>query len=94
MISYEALIRFAKTLDGQTLHTDTRHKEFQLHVSNNGLTYTPLSTGRSRSHPEKWVRRILDRYNQIGSLRPGDYQDLTVNASYLLTIIARLERSS
>lgn len=94
MVSYETLIRFAKTLDGQTLHTDARGKEFRLHVIENGLTYTPSSTGRLRNDPEMVVCRVLDRYNQTGSLRPGDYQDLTMNASYLLVIIARLQRGS
>ena len=34
------------------------------------------------------TERFVERYNQIGSPRPGDYAKVTRNASYLLALIA------
>jgi hypothetical protein len=86
-VTLEALKTFAAGLDGQTLVTRFRKKRFSLSVSDRGFEYTPEHSGKPRMQEWKWIERILERYNEKPSLHPADYKDLTVNASYVLTII-------
>lgn len=71
-------LRF-KTLSG---------KEFFAESMVDGIRYIPKSTGKPREHPFKYLNRVVNRFNQTGSFRPGDYVDLTVNASYTLPLIS------
>ena len=41
-----------------------------------------------RPDHERSVRKVLDRYNRTRALRPGKYADISVNASYLMCLIA------
>ena len=49
--------------------------------------FTPVSTGLGRSDGRRAAERWLARYNETGSLRPGDYADVTRNASYFIGLI-------
>jgi hypothetical protein len=88
-IELDALRAFAKTLEGQTLTTRAQRKPFQVRVAKTGLEYTPASTGKPRPQGYRFVQRFLDRYAETGSLHPGDYHDISVNASYLTALIER-----
>jgi hypothetical protein len=51
------------------------------------LVFTPSSSGVGQSDGRKAAERFLERYNATGSLRPGDYSDITRNASYLVGLL-------
>ena len=79
-----------REFDGRVLTTQARSQPFRFRILPDALEFTPESTGEPR--PERWnqVAGVLDRFNQTGSLRPGNYQDVTRNASYLLALLARI----
>jgi len=60
---------------------------FTLRVLPKGLEYKPEFTLKERLHTHKFMQRILDRYLKSGSLRPGDYSDISKNASYFLAVV-------
>jgi hypothetical protein len=86
-VTLDALKTFGEGLDGKTLVTRFRKRRFSLSVSDRGFEYSPEHSGKPRMQECKWIERILERYNEKPSLHPADYKDLTVNASYVLTII-------
>lgn len=61
-----------------------------LRVHEGGLEYIPESTGIAR--PDTWQRieKVLDRFNETGSLKPGDYHDITHHSSYVLATLKHL----
>ena len=88
-VELDSLRAFARTLEGQTLTTRAQKKPFLIRVRETGLEYTPLSTGEPRLEPDKFVQRFLARYAETGSLRLAEYQNISVNASYLTALIER-----
>ena len=86
-ITADALMRFARTLDGQVLTTSARGVPFTVSVAGGRLEFTPASTGKSRPASPASLDRVLQQFAATGSTSPGDYQQLTVNASYILTLI-------
>ena len=85
-LSYEALLALARRFEGQTLETVTG-KKFTVGVYLDCPFFTPASSGRGQSDGRKAAERFLGRYNEIGSLHPGDYADVTRNASYFVGLI-------
>jgi len=79
---------FIKRTGKRRFKTPSRGSEFFAEPTEDGIRYIPSSTGKPREHPIKYLNRIVNRFNQTGSFRPGDYVDLTVNASYTLTLIS------
>ena len=69
-----------------TLKTVTG-KRFRVGIYMDVPFFTPESTGRGQSDGRKAAERFLARFNQTGSLRPGDYARLTRNASYFVGLI-------
>lgn len=57
-------------------------------VAAEGLAYNILSSGKIRRSPRKYLERVLQRYRTTESLRPIDYQNITLNASYTLALVA------
>ncbi len=94
-IDFTDLIAFCKKMEGETLNTLYQKKPFVLSkVESEKLTYIPLSKKQiKRTQDRDFIESILDRYELTGSLRPGDYIDLTVNASYILPLINLYLRS-
>lgn len=88
-MDFRDFLAFVKTLDGKTLTTMAQGKEFEVSVLDHGLEYTPRSTGKPRPHGFKFLERILERYTERGSLHPGDYTDISKNASYALVLIEK-----
>lgn len=44
-----------------------------------------------QSDGRKAAERFLERYNETGSLRPGDYSKVTRNASYYVGLLAHAD---
>jgi hypothetical protein len=88
-IEPSALIAFARTLSGETLATAQRGARFTIQVAGDGLTVTPASSGAARPITQAELERVLDQFAASGSFAPGNYLQVSVNSSYLLTIIQR-----
>jgi hypothetical protein len=79
---------FCKSLEGQTLPTKGGNAKFVLSsVKNDCLYYNVVSTNKERHSNRKWIERVLNHYALTGSLRPVDYVDVTINASYTLKLM-------
>ena len=87
-MTYEELLALARRSEGKTLETVTG-KKFRVGVYLDCPFFTPASSGRGQSDGRKAAERFLARYNEIGSLRPGDYAEVTRNASYFIGLIRR-----
>ena len=87
-MTYEDLLALAKRFDGERLETVTG-KGFTVGLYLDCPFFTPESSGYGQSDGRKAAERFLQRYNEIGSLRPGDYADVTRNASYYVALVAR-----
>jgi hypothetical protein len=90
MITYEAVKRLAESLEGEPIQTSRRKADVTVEVYGDGLIFTPASTKQPRPQSRKGIEQVLNRFNETQSLAPVDYQDITVNASYILTLIERL----
>lgn len=85
-MTYEELLALARRCEGRTLETVTgRH--FTVGVYMDCPFFTPTSTGVGRSDGRKAAERFVQTFNEIGSLRPGDYATVTRNASYLVALV-------
>jgi len=87
-VTYEELLARARRYEGQTLETVTG-KPFTVGIYLDCPFFTPASSGYGQSDGRKAAERFLARYNEIGSLRPGDYADVTRNASYYIGLLLR-----
>ncbi len=85
-MTYEELLDLARRNEGRTLKTPTG-KRFTVGTYLDCPFFTPVSTGLGRSDGRRAAERWLARYNETGSLRPGDYADVTRNASYFIGLI-------
>ena len=85
-MTYDELLALARQLEGRTLETVTG-RCFTVGTYLDSPVFTPASSGIGQSDGRKAAERFLDRYNRSGSLRPGDYADVTRNASYFIGMI-------
>ena len=86
-MTYEDLKELARRSQGKRLETVTG-KEFTVGIARTGeVFFTPASSGFGQSDGRKAAERFLARYNETGSLRPGDYADVTRNASYFVGLL-------
>ena len=86
-MTYDELLALAGRLEDQPLTTVTG-RTFTVGIYLDSLVFTPTSSGRGQSDGRKAAERFLARFNETGSLRPGDYADVSRNASYLVGLIA------
>ena len=85
-MTYDELLTLARRCDGKTLETVTGRK-FTVGIYLDCPFFTPATTGNGQSDGRKAAERFLARYNASGSLRPGDYADVTRNASYYIGML-------
>ena len=86
-IEQKELFNFVKTIDGELLTTSARKKQVQVQVVENDLFFTPISSGKLRKESSENIARVVERYNEIKSLQPKDYHDITFNSVYILRLI-------
>jgi hypothetical protein len=89
-MTYEELLALARSLDGERLETVTG-KAFTVGIAKECPFFTPASSGWGQSDGRKAAERFLERHNETRSLRPGDYADVTRNASYFIGMLMRAE---
>lgn len=88
-MTYDELLELARRLQGETLETVTG-RAFTVGIARTGeVFFTPASSGYGQSDGRRAGERFLERYNATGSLRPGDYADVTRNASYFIGMLLR-----
>ena len=88
-MTYEDLEDLARRRQGERLETVTG-KAFTVGIARTGeIFFTPASSGYGQSDGRKAAERFLQRYNEIGSMRPGDYAGVTRNASYFIGLLRR-----
>jgi hypothetical protein len=79
---------FCKGKQKQSLSTIGGKSSFELSSveENERLVFT-VSTRKQRSSGRNYIQKVLDHYAMTGSLEPGDYISITMNASYILRLI-------
>ena len=85
-LTYDLLLMLARAAEGQTLET-VRGKKFKVGISRDEIFFTPASSGWGQADGRKAAERFVERYNETGSLRPGEYGAVTRNASYLVGLL-------
>ena len=85
-VTYDELVEIARQFEGQTLATVTGRR-FKVGISPRELFFTPESSGYGQSDGRRAHERFVERYNETGSLRPGDYSKVSRNASYLIGLL-------
>lgn len=85
-MTYDDLLALARRLNDRPL-TTVMGREFTVGIYLDSLVFTPVSSGIGQSDGRKAAERFLERYNATGSLRPGDYADVSRNASYLVGLL-------
>jgi hypothetical protein len=85
-LTLEGLIAIARRFEGKTL-TTVSGKRFSVGMYMDFPFFIPESTGRGQSDGRPPAQRFVDRYNEIHSLRPGDYSKVTRNASYYVALL-------
>jgi hypothetical protein len=80
-MTYREMLELARRYEDRPLTTATG-KEFTVGVYLDCPFFTPQS-----SDGRKAAERFLERFNRTGSLRPGDYADVTRNASYFVGLL-------
>ena len=85
-MTYDDLLELARRLEGRTLKT-VSGKEFRTAVYLDSVVFIPFSSGLGQSDGRKAGERFVGRYNEMGSLRPSDYADVTRNASYYIGML-------
>jgi hypothetical protein len=92
-MTYRELLELARRCEGHDLLTVTG-RPFRVGIYLDCPFFTPASSGRGQSDGRKAAEAFLARYNETGSLRPGDYADVTRNASYFVGLLLERERGN
>lgn len=85
-MTYDDLLELARRYEGQPLTTVTG-TTFFVGVYLDCPFFTPTSSGLGRSEGRKATEAFVARYNESGSLRPGDYARVSRDASYLIGLL-------
>lgn len=85
-LTYKDLLALARRFEGRELETVTG-KKFTVGTYRDCPFFRPVSSGYGQSDGRKAAERFVARYNEIGSLRPGDYAKVTRNASYYVALL-------
>jgi protein-S-isoprenylcysteine O-methyltransferase Ste14 len=92
-VTYSDLVRLARSLSGQELHTIGGNATFTVEVHqgrDDEVVYCiPTSSGKAR-RLGKGTEEALALFSQTGSMRPADYTSLTQNSVYILALIREL----
>ena len=85
-MKYQELLELARRNQGKPLETVTG-KRFTVGIYRDCPFFTPASSGNGQSDGRKAAESFLRHYNETGSLKPGEYKNVTRNASYFIGLI-------
>jgi hypothetical protein len=90
-ISFQELVVFAKSVEGQILQTLHRHREFRVVVTETSLVYIPTATGKRTKDDSECIRRICEEFSRTNQYSPSHYRNTLKawHASYTLTLIRK-----
>ena len=87
-LTYDDLVALARRFEGRPLSTVTG-KSFTVGISRTGeIFFTPASSSWGQTEGRTGHERFVERYNELGSLLPKDYSDVSRNASYLIGLLS------
>jgi hypothetical protein len=87
-ITPEAILDYAKSMEGQTIGTLSGGAPFRVTVEGATVRYIPDSTGTRRTHTPKGLREVCDRFNETRSFTLADYKGVkSANVTYTLALI-------
>ncbi len=89
-LTYEELLVIARRFEGRTLETVTG-KRFSVGIYLDCPYFIPESSGRGQTDGRAAAERFVERFNEVGSFRPGDYSKVTRNASYYVPLLRERE---
>jgi hypothetical protein len=93
-LTYDGLEAIARRFEGKPLET-VRGKAFTVGISRNGeIFFIPASSAWGQTEGRKGHQRFVERFNEIGSLQPKDYADISRNASYLIGLLKAAQEES
>jgi hypothetical protein len=86
-LTYDHLVKLARAANGETLRTVTG-RPFTVGISpTDEIFFTPASSGWGQTDGRKAHQRFVERYNELGSMRLGDYGRESRSASYLIGLL-------
>lgn len=92
--SVETLLAFCHAKRGEMMTTLVRKSPFRIEVAGDYLAITPGSSQAPRLERKSSIGSLLDRLAQTQSFQMSDYQDVTFNASYVLSIVKAWQRET
>jgi len=88
-VSIDGFRDYLLTQNGKVFSTLHRGTLFVLDMVPDGLVYTPKSSGKPRKQEWKYIENVIQLFNETHSFHPGDYHEITLNASYILTLLSK-----
>jgi len=92
--SVETLLAFCHTKHGEIMTTLVRKSTFRIEVAGDYLAITPGSSQAPRLERKSSISSLLNRLAKTQSFQMSDYQDVTFNASYVLSIVKAWQRET
>lgn len=92
--SVETLLAFCHAKRGEMMTTLVRKSPFRIQVARDYLAITPDSSQAPRLKRKSSIGSLLDRLAKTQSFQMSDYQDVTFNASYVLSIVKAWQREN
>lgn len=92
-ISLEDFQSRVNNLHGKELETAAFKKLFTVMVRDYGLEFLPASSDKPRRERWKYIGDTLEQFAKEGSFSPGDYKDVSRNASYVLRVLREVLES-
>lgn len=92
-ITIDQFREYVASVNGRELPTIGGRTTFTITPAKSGFAIN-LKSGKRRNVSASNVRRVLEIYNKTGSLTTSEYRDVTVNISYLLSIIVALPQTA
>lgn len=90
--SVETLMAFCHAKRGEMMTTLVRKSPFHIEVAGDYLAITPGSSQAPRLERKSSISSLLDRLAKTQSFQMSEYQDVTFNASYVLSIVKAWQR--
>jgi hypothetical protein len=89
-IDIDALLTFARLLEGEVLYTLSRQRTaFTVEVTPTGIRFTPQFSSQPRMMRRPNLEAALSAFSERQSFTPGDYPETKAAGTYWLTIVQR-----
>ncbi|MGF1788913.1 hypothetical protein L4D00_24305 [Photobacterium swingsii] len=86
-MNFVKFLEYLKANSGLMFQTISRKAEFTIRVDSKKLYFTPHSTMAERNSRLVTVSEMFDMQRDTGSFNTSHFKDVTVNASYILSLI-------